>query len=79
MFSKHLLSPAREKFPHISIDESLCIYITQIHKEETKPLYERFKTLPNSHYIATPTHMNFTRTTLVNLTTQVPFILSILQ
>ena len=79
VFSRHLLSPTKEKFPHISIDESLCIYTTQIHKQEPRPLYEKLKTLPKPHFIATPTHMNFTRTTLVNLTTQVQFIISILQ
>ena len=79
VFSKHLLSPTKEKFPHISIDESLCIYTTQIHKQEPRPLYEKLKTLSKTHFIATPTHMNFTRTTLVNLTTQVQFIISILQ
>ena len=79
VFSKHLLSPTKEKFPHISIDESLCIYTTQIHKQEPRPLHEKLKTLPKPHFIATPTHMNFTHTTLVNLTTQVQFIISILQ
>ena len=79
VFSKHVLSQTREQFPHIFIDEFLYIYTTQIHKQEPKTLSEKLKTLPKPHFLATPTHMNFTRTTLVNLTTQVQFIISILQ
>ena len=79
MSSPNIYSRKSRKLPHVPSDKSSSIYTTQIHKPEPKPIFEKLKTLPKPHFLATPTCVNFTCTTLVNLTTQVQFIISVLQ